>query len=195
MVNLVFLPATDPGDETFGMMPNQIPDYPDAALRQVCYPTMVWYNESIRQEAIAQIRRWDVSRVVLIGFSKSGLGAWNIAREIPDRISATIIFDAPVARDQLPPWGTKAFYTDDAAWQKDLPLRTVEAFAAAVTKAHRLVLIPGNNFRNEMRALSQALSQIKHEHIFLDCPEMRHHWNSGWIEKGLNELLESGRGE
>jgi len=188
MTNLAFLPATEPDDETYGVIPELVPGYPELVLRQVRYPTMVWYNEAVRQEAIAQIRGWDVSPVVLVGFSKSGLGAWNIAREIPDRIAATIIFDAPVARRQLPTWGTQAFYADHTAWQGDLPVRTVEAFAAAVPEAHRLVLISGPGFRAEMCALSRALARIGHDHVFLDCPDMKHHWNSGWIEKGLAAL-------
>ena len=146
IMNIVFLPATAPEDDTYGAIPRQISGYPDASVRMVCFPTMVWYNDVVRKNAISQLRAWGIARIVLMGFSKSGLGAWNIARTLPDCVSATIIFDAPVARDQLPPWGTQAFYTDDAAWQKDLPLRTIQAFDSALPKAHRLILISGQSF-------------------------------------------------
>jgi pimeloyl-ACP methyl ester carboxylesterase len=189
-MNLVFLPATDPDDRTYGAIPEQLPDDPDAAILQVRFPAMVWYNESVRQNAMDQIRAWGHGPIILVGFSKSGLGAWHIARTMPDRVAATIIFDAPVARAELPPWGTKPFYADDEAWQADLPLRNVQAFDAAMPQTHRLVLISGANFHDEMASLSQALSAIGHQHVFLDRRDMKHHWNAGWIEEGLRKLKE-----
>jgi len=192
MPNLVFLPATEPGDPTYGTIPERIDAYPAASLRQVHYPAMVWYNETVRREAIAQIRSLDPGPVILVGFSKSGLGAWNIARSIPDRISTTIIFDAPVARERTP-WETAAFYEDNGSWQKDLPIRTVEEFGAAVPRTHTLVLISGESFHQEMCLLARALSQTTAGYIFLPRPRLKHHWQSGWIEEGLNALLRPGR--
>ncbi|MFC1461608.1 hypothetical protein ACFLQR_03715 [Verrucomicrobiota bacterium] len=186
MLNLVFLPATEPGDQTYGMVPERIEGYPAASIHQIHYPTIVWYNETIRREAIAQIHSLDVPSVILVGFSKSGLGAWNIARTIPERISGTIIFDAPVARDELHPSGTDPFYESDASWQEDLPIRTVKNFHAVMPKTHSLVLISGESFHEEMCALSEAMSRIGCEHMFLPRPHLKHHWQSGWIEEGLN---------
>jgi len=192
MPDLILLPATEPTDKTCGTIPERIDAYPAASLRQVHYPAMVWYNEAVRNEAIAQIRAFDLGSVILVGFSKSGLGAWNIARTIPDRISATIIFDAPVARHELPPWGTAPFYDSDESWHKDVPVRTVEEFEAAVPRTHKLVLISGEGFHKEMCLLAGALSKTTVSYVFLPRPHLRHHWQSGWIEDGLNALLEPG---
>ena len=182
---VVFLPATARDNITYGEIPEKIPAFPDIAVRQVVYPRLVWYNRAVQDEAIAQIRAWNIQSVILVGFSKSGLGAWNIARRIPERVSGTIIFDAPMARESLPPWGTAPFYADDAAWQKDLPLRTCAQFQEAVHPHHRLVLISGTGFHDEMCTLSGRLIKIGLPHAFLPRPELRHHWNSGWIEEGL----------
>jgi pimeloyl-ACP methyl ester carboxylesterase len=188
MLNLAFLPATAPGDKSYGEIPNQLRGQPASTVRRVTFPRLVWYNPAVRDEAVAQIRAWGVAPIVLVGFSKSGLGAWNIARAIPELVSATIIFDAPVARRQLPPWGTSPFYSDDRAWQTDLPIGHLQQFASAVSPSHQLLLIAGANFADEMRALSQALRQLGHTHVFLDRPATEHHWNSGWIEEGLRNL-------
>jgi pimeloyl-ACP methyl ester carboxylesterase len=171
-------------------VPDRIETYPTAIIHQIHYPTMVWYNEAVRREAIAQIRSLDMTPVILVGFSKSGLGAWNIARTIPDLTSCTIIFDAPVARNELPPWGTGPFYATDGAWKEDLPIRSVKRFHVAMADTHSLILIAGHNFRDETWTLSQSLSEIGHRHVFLDYPGMKHHWNSGWIEEGLGKILE-----
>ena len=191
-MNLVFLPATHPGDQTYGAVPERIEGHPAAAIYQIRYPTLVFYNEAVREDAIAQIRSLGVSPVVLVGFSKSGLGAWNIARTIPELVSGTIIFDVPVAYEDCPCLGTGSFYEDNASWQKDLPIHTVREFQAATGKTHRLVLISGEAFHEQMCALSHAMTRIGLDHAFLPRPHMKHHWNSGWIEEGLNEMAESG---
>lgn len=185
---LVVLPATEPGNRNYGEIPESIASFPALTVRQVTYPTLVWYNRAVQDEAIAQIRSWNAPSIILVGFSKSGLGAWNIARRISDLVAGTIIFDSPVARDSLPPWGTAPFYKDDVDWQEDLPLRTCEQFKAVMPANHQLVLISGTGFHAEMCTLSDKLSVIGLEHTFLPRPDMKHHWNSGWIEEGLNEI-------
>jgi len=187
MLNLVFLPATEPGDTEFGSIPEE---YPGVSVHRIHFSTMVWYNQTICRQAIEQIHSLSVSPAVLVGFSKSGLGAWNITRTIPARISATIIFDAPVAGEKLPPWGTSSFYADDAAWLEDLPIRTVSDFQWKVSAGHKLILISGEAFHQEMCELSRKLRDMKFSHVFLPRPHMKHHWQSGWIEEGIKTLLQ-----
>lgn len=194
-MNLVFLPATAPGDTSYGSMPRRLDCAPAATIRHVEYPRLVWYNAAVRESAIAQIRAWGVSPVVLVGFSKSGLGAWNMTRAIPDEVAATLLFDAPVARESCPPWGTAPFYADDAAWQEDLPIRAVEPFAASMPAQHRLVLVAGPQFGDDMGMLSHALDRIGHAHTLVDGTAYRHHWNSGWIDSALSALVDGRHAE
>ena len=191
-MNLVFLPATEPGDETRGRVPERIATYPSVCIHQVSYPGMVWYNETIRKEAITQIQALALASIVLVGFSKSGLGAWNIARMIPDLVAGTIIFDAPVAGEIRLPYGSDPFYADDESWKHDLPVQSAHAFHAGMPDRHSLVLISGECYHEEMCSLSSALSKNGAQHSFLPQPHLKHHWNSGWIEQGLKELLEPG---
>lgn len=185
MTTLVFLPATDTRDSRYGVIPISINGYPDFNIRTVNYPTLVWYNGKIQREAVEQIRSWNLTSIVLVGFSKSGLGAWNIARQIPELISGTIIFDAPVARIELPGWETQLFYSNDEEWQKDLPIRSIDNFYRCMPKSHKLVLISGPSFHSEMVLLSEALTRIGNKHSFLDRSDTKHHWNSGWIEEAM----------
>ena len=192
MPNLVILPATEPDDTTYGTAPMHIEAYPEATVHHIRFPKMVWYNETVCKEAIAQIEALGLSEIVLVGFSKSGLGAWHIARAMPERVAGTIIFDSPVVRYQLPPWGTEPFYANDAAWQQDLPLHTIAAFQAAMPPTHSLILISGESFHAEMHLFSQALCKTGLEHIFLPRAKIKHHWNTGWLEEGLAQIRKSG---
>ena len=173
----VLLPATDPADTTFGTPP---PDLPS-----VDFERQVWYNREIRQEVIRQIREDQLTPVALIGFSKSGLGAWNLTREHPEWIKACVIFDAPMTLESLPPWGTAAFYPDENEWQADLPLRTLDSFLESVPESLPLVLISGVMFHDQMCHMSEALQEKGREHVFLPRPEMAHHWESGWLQEGM----------
>ncbi len=177
----VILPATDPADTTFGT--------PPPALPVLHFPGLVWYNPEVRLQAVRQLREEHPSPVTLIGFSKSGIGAWNLTREYPGLVEATVIFDAPMTMEALPPWGTAPFYANDEQWQKDLPLRNLDAFQEAVPAAHPLILISGETFHDQMCRMSEALHKKGREHVFLPRPQMAHHWESGWLEEGLSPLL------
>ena len=189
--DVVVLPATEPSDRSFGEVPKNLDTGFQVSIRDVQFPRMVWYNHRIRSEAIVQIRSLGVAPLVLVGFSKSGLGAWNIARAIPDLISATVIFDAPVMRTSLPPWGTAPYYADAASWRKDLPANTIPAFQSAMPKTHRLVLISGERFHKEMRLFSRELDSHGLAHIFIPRPRLRHRWDSGWLEIALNQTVDT----
>lgn len=187
-MQLIFLPATAPDERRFGAAPDHVAAFPHLRVRHVRYPGQVWYNDTVREEAARQIREWGSGRFILVGFSKSALGAWNLAQAFADRVAATLLFDAPVARDDPPPWGIEGFYPDAASWRRDLPLRTVTAFKSAMPPTHRLVLVSGKFFHDEMERLSDALSVEGVEHVFLPRPGMAHHWNAGWIEEALAAL-------
>lgn len=186
---VVFLPATRPGETTFGRPPGRLEAFPHLRCASVPFDRQVWYNASVCASAAAHIRTLPGERIILVGFSKSALGAWTLTRLIGPRVRGTILFDGPVARDQCPPWETSEFYASDEAWQQDLPLRTIEAFRRALAPDHRLVLIPGTLFREEMAALSAALRQAKHPHAFLDQTDHPHYWNTHWIEAALAALV------
>lgn len=186
-MNVVCLPATAPDDTRFGKPPTVIDNRPGISIRVLEYAELVWYNRDVRERAMAQIRALALSPVILVGFSKSGLGAWNIARAIPEHIAGTIIFDSPVALD-TPMRGALPFYADNPSWHADLPIRTIETFRTSLSDNHRLVLISGPCFHDHMSKLSTSLSQIGHDHVFISRRHLKHHWNSGWIEDGLDTL-------
>ncbi len=185
-MDVLYLPATDPADDTYGHPPESFPDDPTIRVFSVSYPRMVWYNEEIRAEALRQIEMMSADRVVLVGFSKSGLGAWHLAQALPECVKATIIFDAPMALQQLPSqWGAAPFYPSAEAWQRDLPVYGITQFQRDVSADHKLILISGAHFDADMRQLVSALNDAGIDHTFLPHPEIRHHWNAGWVEIGL----------
>lgn len=188
-MQLIYLPATEPGDTTYGHPPQQIEGRGDLDVAEVRYAHMVWYNERVRAEAQRQIDLLAGDRVILVGFSKSGLGAWHLASALRQPAAATIIFDAPVAHQEIPvQWGAAPFYDDVGTWRQDLPIHRIRDFRQSVAPDHRLILIAGAHFDADMVALSGALDEAHYEHTFLRHPEIAHHWNSGWLGFALAAL-------
>lgn len=190
---VVFLPATRPGETRFGQPPGRIDGFPHLRCATVPFDRQVWYNASVCSVAEAYIRSLQGDRIILVGFSKSALGAWTLTRLLGRRVRGTILFDGPVAREHCPPWDTADFYASDEAWQQDLPIRTIEAYRCSLAADHRLILISGAFFRDEMNALSEALNQASHPHVLMDKTDYPHHWNSGWIDAGIAALTPNAR--
>lgn len=186
-VDVVILPATHPDDPTYGFTPTQVAAHPQARLHAVRFPEVVWYNRAVRDQAMAQIRALGLPSCVLVGFSKSGLGAWNIARQMADQVQGAIIFDAPLASDDWRRWGDE-FYQSDAAWQEDLPLHQIRRDPSVWPAHASLVLISGTSFHAEMTRFSEELTQRGTAHQFLPRPDMPHHWDAGWLAEGLTAL-------
>ncbi|MFA7237225.1 MAG: hypothetical protein WC058_10195 [Phycisphaeraceae bacterium] len=186
--DLVILPATVPGDATYGSTPDHVADHPDWRVHQVRFPRQVWYNAAIRRQAADQIRAMRLRSFVLVGFSKSGLGAINLMRELGDSVAATIVFDAPVARSITYPGDAADFYADDRTWRDDLPLTHAAALAPTLGPTHRLILISGANFHDEMATFSHRLTELHADHTFLPRPRMAHHWQAGWLSQALSLL-------
>ena len=187
MLNLIVLPATEPGDERYGTAPDEVAGRADVAVHHVRFPHLVWYNEAVRRQTVAQIEAMDLPPAVLVGFSKSGHGAWHIAQALPERTRATVIFDAPVARELN--WGADEFFTEDE-WAAALPIRHIAEYKAAVSPEHRLILISGEGFHDEMVRLSRALHEAGVAHQFLPHPHQKHHWQSGWVDEAVRALLQ-----
>jgi pimeloyl-ACP methyl ester carboxylesterase len=186
-IDVVILPATHPDDPTFGFAPTRVAAQPQARLHAVRFPGVVWYNRAVRDQAMAQIRGLRLASCVLVGFSKSGLGAWNLACQMADQVQGVIIFDAPLASDDWRRWGEE-FYQDDVAWQEDLPLRQVRRDPAVWPGHASLVLISGSSFHAQMVQFAAALGRHGTPHQFLPRPGMPHHWDAGWLEQGLAAL-------
>ena len=51
---LVFMPATEPGKDNYGEVPERIALFPELAVRQVLSPKLVWCNREVQDEA----ERW-----------------------------------------------------------------------------------------------------------------------------------------
>lgn len=188
MRDLILLPATEPDDDTYGFTPGGMPGW---RLHIIDFPRMVWYNAEVRRDAAARVTALDVTDAVLVGFSKSGLGALNMTAELSatdlgSAVTATVVFDAPVCH-QASRWPNEAFY-DPQTWAADLPLNCVDRFVREIPGAHQLVLHSGASFHDDMQSYAHELERRRCPHTFIADPRRAHHWDSGWLPACLARL-------
>lgn len=182
----IYLPASAPENLSYGQVPSRAL-FKGNGHFAVRFEIEVWYNKFWRRETVEQIAPYLTRTNILIGFSKSGLGAMNIARENPGMFDTVLIFDAPLMHLRLPPWNTSDFYTQET-WERDLPQNNMESISELCGQT-RIVHVGGQAFHEDhvaFQALSErTLTACEHHHH----PEYSHSWTSGWVEQALESVL------
>lgn len=126
---------------------------------------------------------------LLLGFSKSGWGAFSLLLRHPDRFGRAAAWDAPLMMAAPGAYGSGPIFG------------TVENFAGyhltELLKSHapqsgdqpRLIHLSGGNFTDHHTAFEQRLCVLRVPHIYHAGPTRKHHWNSGWIRPALHLLM------
>jgi hypothetical protein len=179
----IYLPASAPDNHNFGKVPDA-PAVPGNAILAVRFEKEVWYNKAWRAKTLEQIRPSLAEINLLIGFSKSGLGALNIAIDNPGMFHSVIIFDAPLMHQELPSWNTAEFYSQET-WAEDLPQNRLSGLKELSDRA-AIIHISGDNFAEDHQALHELLTAHDIRASFLARPQLLHSWESGWVQEALS---------
>ncbi len=178
----IYLPATDPGNTTYGLVPSG-PAVPGNSSLAVRFEQEVWYNRYWRKEVIASVSPGLLDRNILIGFSKSGCGALNIAIENPTLFDSVVIFDAPLSRREVPPWNTASFY-NQRTWEEDLPETRIHEIAR-LSESTSILHIGGRAFNGEHQVFQERCDAAGIKCEYLNRHEYAHSWTSGWVREGV----------
>jgi hypothetical protein len=200
---VIYLLPVEPGDGTRWGDP--LREVKKANLHNrygvICvYPTfsdLPWYcdhptDPKIRQETYfievvvpAVERRYPVRRDAsgrwLIGFSKSGWGAWSLLLRHPSRFSRAVAWDAPVMMDQPGKYGSGPIFGDARHFERYRLADLVERQRGLLRKRERLALMGYDNFRSHHRQMHDLLERLGVKHDYRDGPRQPHHWSGGWL--------------
>lgn len=194
------------GDPTDELIREQIAD----RYRFVCvYPTFSdwpWYADhpsdpAIRQETyLVQIVlpfvertypvRREASARLLVGFSKSGWGAFSLLLRHPDIFGRAAAWDAPLNKQKPDQFGMDKIFASQENFMDYQISRLIEQQASAVQDGQRLIHLGYGNFRDHHLAIEQLLIQNKITHRFHDGPKRQHAWTSGWLPEAIALLAD-----
>jgi hypothetical protein len=173
---------------------------------EASFEQLPWYadhptNEGMRQEshfikaivpAVDELFPGKKTRL-LLGFSKSGWGAYCMILRHPDLFAAASAWDAPLMKDKPNQFGMAEIFGTQENFEKYEVSRLLREKGAPFQTAMRLALSGYENFREHTQQAHALLESLKIQHDYADGPLRKHVWGSGWVEESLKSLLEMTR--
>ena len=128
---------------------------------------------------------------LLLGFSKSGCGAFTLLLRNPQTFGYAASWDAPLMMrpSDLGKYGSKIHFGTPEQFAKYLPTELCKAQAAALQAKTRLVLTGSDGFDKDTRGMHEWLTQLKVAHMYHPDWSYKHHWETGWVGPLADALM------
>ena len=133
---------------------------------------------------------------LLVGFSKSGWGAWSLLLRYPERFQRAVAWDAPLMTKTIDRYGMKPIFGSRENFDHYQITKLVAKRAKGSSwRSQRLALFGNSNFLAEHQAAHALLNNLSMPHAFALGSKRKHHWETGWLEAALCFLLEGELGD
>jgi hypothetical protein len=134
--------------------------------------------------------RADAAGRLLLGFSKSGWGAWSLLLRHPEVFGAAASWDAPLAMPGPGPWQTDRIWPTAADFARyaigDLLRQRAELLR---WQPARLVLMGHGKFPDDDIAVHELMARLGIPHHWEHGRRLEHGWTSGWVAPAVNALM------
>lgn len=169
---------------TFARLPWYADHATDARVRQESYFVKVVLPAIESRYPV----RAEPNGRLLLGFSKSGWGAFTLLLRHPDLFGRAAAWDAPLNQDAPTRFGMGDIFATQENFENYRVNVLVEKQAARLGKEKRLILMSYGGFRQHHQALHERLLRLEIPHEYQDGPERKHSWDSGWIADAVKFL-------
>lgn len=134
--------------------------------------------------------RPDAAGRLLVGFSKSGWGAFSLLLRHPDTFGRAASWDAPFKLKRPGPWGTDRCWPTEADFaQYKVPQLLDERAGLLRAQPARLALFGYGLYRDDDIRVHEQLTALGIPHHWAHGPERKHTWESGWLESAIAALV------
>lgn len=121
----------------------------------------------------------------LVGFSKSGWGAFSLLLRHPERFGQAVAWDAPLMLERPDRYGAGRIFGTAENFEEHEIASLLRRRSDRLRGPPRLALLGYGNFREDHRALHALLEELHVPHVHRDGPKREHHWASGWLEEAV----------
>lgn len=129
---------------------------------------------------------------LLVGFSKSGWGAWSLLLRHPDIFHRAAAFDAPMMMDAPGKYGSGPIFGTVENFRKYQITTLLEQRATELqNEPSRLMLLGQGNFQAEHVQIKSFLNTRKIPNTWTKGTVREHSWQSGWLVEAFEWLAES----
>lgn len=129
-----------------------------------------------------------VENCLLLGFSKSGWGAWSLLVRHPEIFGRAAAWDAPLAMSEPNKYRMQTVYPTAESFEPYNVLLAIERRADVLAGPARLGLFGYENFQQQNATTHQRLDELKVAHEYRDGPRREHVWESGWLPEAVEFL-------
>lgn len=175
-----------------------------------CFTSIPWYgdhatNPKLRHESYILKRlvpfidslyptqanaegRW------LLGFSKSGWGAFTLLMRNPDIFGYAAAWDVPFMLNgenngkNWGPMGLKVNFGTKEQMQQSLPTKLAEKHSAWLSEKMRLVVGVGKYWESQSISYHNFLNDLKIPHVYRPDLVFEHRWDTGWFIPLVEDL-------
>jgi enterochelin esterase-like enzyme len=126
---------------------------------------------------------------LLLGFSKSGWGAWTLLLRHPEVFGRAAAWDAPLTSMQFGKFQSGPIFGSEQNFLAYDVARLLRGRGASLGKEPRLVLLGKGSFADDTAATHALLETLAIPHAYLDGPQRKHDWHSGWVSEAVEHLL------
>ena len=164
-----------------------------------------WYSDhptdpALRQEShmlrvvvplVERLHPHEPPRRGLLGFSKSGWGAFSLLLRNPDAFGAAVAWDAPLMWKR-PAIGMERITGTQANFERYQVSRLLAERADVLRRSKRLGLFGSDGFPDDTRRAHALLDRLGIPHDYSDRLCVAHHWATGWMDtavKSLSDML------
>jgi len=127
-------------------------------------------------------------RRLLLGFSKSGWGAFSLLLRHPALFAKAAAFDAPLGSERPYRYGMSEVFDTQDNMNRYCIVDLLRESAASLADSPRLALCDFCDFRGQMQFLHYYLIKLGIPHAYQDGPRDRHRWDSGWLSGAVDFL-------
>lgn len=126
---------------------------------------------------------------LLLGFSKSGWGAFSLLLRNHQSFGKAVAWDAPLMMNASGKYGSGPIFGTDENFRNYQLTELAQREAVRFGNSPRLIHIGHGNFRAEHVEFEAVLNRLKVAHLHQDGPNRKHVWESGWVEDAARLLL------
>ena len=128
-------------------------------------------------------------RRLLLGFSKSGWGAFSLLLRHPARFAKAAAFDAPLGAERPYRYGMSEVFETQDNMNRYCVVDLLRESAESLAGESRLALCDHCEFRGQMQFLHYYLLKLGIPHANHDVCRDRHRWDSGWLPAAVDFLV------
>ncbi|MCA9075509.1 MAG: hypothetical protein KDA93_10790 [Planctomycetaceae bacterium] len=126
---------------------------------------------------------------LLVGFSKSGCGAWSLLLRRPDVFDKAGAWDAPLMMDAPGKYGSGPIFGTPENFAKYEIQSLLRTKGPTLGDQPRLILTGYDAFREHHIQTHKLLDNIGIPHVYRDGQCRKHSWHSGWLEESVELML------